>query len=406
MNQREKTLAISTCAVVVLIVGFFGYRRVQTGFIKKEKELSSLKSKIRKNDDVIFEGAEANAQLQSLLPRSLSSDLLIAQTEYKKWLNGLAQHVKLEEFSINPQGKKPEKGLYTYQTFSLKGKGDLGQLVDLLYGMQEKDYLHRISKIQLTPIARDPYSMVITLETEVMSLVQAPRKQSPPKTLSNRLSKTHEEYSNIILNRNVFSPENSAPELKSKNSTKIAKGEVLKYEVGAKDPENTYVDYAILGDIPKGMKIDESKGVVSWEPREVGEYEILVAARDRGIPRKTSEQLLKISVVEAPPVKVVEEKKFDIATQAVVTAFLAGGKQPEVWINSRIEGKTLFLKIGDELSLGNIKGKVIAIGANYAEIETDGNRWMINESDNNLAESFKRMEKQKDKESDETKASA
>ncbi len=168
---------------------------------------------------------------------------------------------------------------------------------------------------------------------------------------------------------------------------------MLKYEVGAKDAENTFIDYAIIGDPPKGMKIDERSGVVNWEPKEMGTYEVRIAARDRGIPRKTSEQLLKITVVEPkPPAPVKEEKKFDIATQAVVTAFLAGGKDPQVWINSRIEDKTHYLKIGDELALGSIKGKLVKIGANYAEFETEGKRWVVGDTDKNLADAFKRIE--------------
>ncbi|MFO0923935.1 MAG: cadherin repeat domain-containing protein [Pirellulales bacterium] len=394
MSQREKFLGLATVAVVVIVVVFFGYRNVMKGFDLKSKEISTLREKIKKNDDIIFDGEAADKNMRDAAQRSLPRKIEIASTEYRKWLLGIAQQVELEQpIEFNSKEKKDEKGVFVNQSFTFKAKGNPAQLLELLYLFHEKDYLHRLSKMQITPVPNDPVNLNIILDMEALSLAVAGMNQEPPKTLSNRLTKSLDDYKAIILERNIFSPLNQPPSLRDKNSTKLAKGEVLRYEIGAKDPEGTPLQYSLSDDAPRGMKVDAKTGTIQWEPKEIGDYEVKIVARDGGFPTRQVEQTLKISVTEPPPPPVAKvEKKFDIATQASVTALLAGGNSPEVWINSKIEGKVLHLKVGDSLELGSVKGKVVAIGANFAEMETEGKRWIVSDSDKNIAEAYKRMD--------------
>ena len=66
-----------------------------------------------------------------------------------------------------------------------------------------------------------------------------------------------------------------------------------------------------------------------------------------------------------------------------------GREGPEGMVVSRTEGKTLRLREGDELKLGDIVGKIVKIGATYMEVETDGKRWTIG-TEESVADAFKR----------------
>lgn len=81
---------------------------------------------------------------------------------------------------------------------------------------------------------------------------------------------------------------------------------------------------------------------------------------------------------EPKPV-VVERKqppkpKFDDAKHAFVTALIGTGQGPQAWINVRTTGKTLYLEPGDEIEVGEFKGrlKAIDLDARKIVIESDG----------------------------------
>ncbi len=74
----------------------------------------------------------------------------------------------------------------------------------------------------------------------------------------------------------------------------------------------------------------------------------------------------------------------DVASQAQLSGLVTGRDGPEAWVQSKLEGKTINLKVGDKLSLGSVGGTVVAIGANYLELETDGKKWTVG-LDENLA---------------------
>jgi hypothetical protein len=113
-----------------------------------------------------------------------------------------------------------------------------------------------------------------------------------------------------------------------------------------------------------------------------------VQASDNGIPMKTTEQLLTIKVTPLPPPP-TPPIQFDVASQAIVTAFLVGRSGPEAWVLSKTESKTYKLLKGDQLKLGGVIGLVKDIGANYVELETEGRRWLVGQ-DETLADAYSR----------------
>jgi hypothetical protein len=389
MTQREKILAGLTIGVVVLVVGLLGFQQVLRGFDQKQKLIEGLQSQISKKNDSIFEGQIASKKLNQIKSKSLPLSKELAKQAYGDWLFNLAQKCGYEEINVTPQGDLPLEGAFRRQKFIFSGKGNIRQFVELLYGVYEKDYLHRVQAIRWTPGTK-PYEIATTIELEALSLAIADADQPAPNTKSNRLSMSLADYKKSIVERNLFSEPNLPPEFARQGKTETVLGDRMSYEVSAKDPESLKIEYDLQGEVPEGMKIDKASGRLTWNPKELGSVEVLVAASDAGIPTRTSLQKLKIDVVAPKPVATpAPEKNFDVASQSQVTAFLASGNQPEFWIHSKTDSKVYHLKIGDELKLGSVTGKVISIGVTYAELETEGRRWTVGQ-DETLAEAFKR----------------
>ncbi|MFM2217827.1 MAG: hypothetical protein RL240_2145, partial [Planctomycetota bacterium] len=136
------------------------------------------------------------------------------------------------------------------------------------------------------------------------------------------------------------------------------------------------------------MQLDPDTGKLTWTSTELGDFQVSVRATDTGIPAKSSVQLISIKVGEPPP-PAKKPKEFDVAAQAFISALVSDGKGPQAWIRSKTEDKTLFLREGENLKLGDVQGKVISIGANFIELETEGKRWTVG-LDEPLADAYKR----------------
>ncbi len=241
-------------------------------------------------------------------------------------------------------------------------------------------------------VPREPYQLDITLVSEVLALDVASSKQPPPSNNSDRLSRSLKEYESAIVGRNLFSPANHPPVLAKTASASATKGTSFTFDPGASDPDKGQsIRYEIVGDAPKGLNIDRDGKSIQWTPDEVGEFMVSVRATDSGLPKQSIVQQLTINVSEPKPVEPPKvEPKMDVATQAFVSALVTGRDGPEAWVRSRTEGKTIFLKAGDKLTLGSVQGTVIGVGANYIELETDGKKWTVG-LDESLADAYRRL---------------
>ena len=73
---------------------------------------------------------------------------------------------------------------------------------------------------------------------------------------------------------------------------------------------------------------------------------------------------------EPPPSQPVVNS-FNDAEHAVVTALLEIQRQPQAWINVRTTGKLLKLGVGDEVHVGEFKGRVTRIGSRGLEFRSE-----------------------------------
>ncbi|MFM8173591.1 MAG: putative Ig domain-containing protein [Pirellulaceae bacterium] len=394
MNQRERFLVGIVLLLVFGVGAQFMISRIRKGFNDKNLRITDLQKQISDKENTITDGLFAREKFQKLTSRSLPTDPQQASLDYRTWLQEVVDESGLSEPTWSRTSEQTEKGVYRSQRFNLTGRGTIQQLVTLLYRFHEKDYLHRISNLKVNLVPNEPYQLAIGMTIDALSLDAADPKQKPPESISHRVGRTLAEYQQKIVGRNLFAPANHPPNVREMASTEVAKDDLLSYEPGASDPDGHELEYAWDGEVPQGMRLDKATGKVSWSPKELGEYQVAIAITDKGLPSQSSLQKLTIKVVEPPPPPPPEkeEPSFDIASQASISALLVGSDgKPQVWIRSKLEGKTLFLSVGDPIKLGSVIGKVVAVGANYAEFESDGRRWTVG-LDESLADAYRRSQ--------------
>lgn len=391
MTNREKLLAGAVGVVCSLFGGQFLWSTVQSGFDSKEREIASLRTKLQTQELEITEGKVSTMRLMKALPRSISKKVEFAQTDYMAWLIETANSVGLQDPKPRPGAANAERDGFTTYKFSMDAEGTLREATQLLYAFESKPFLHRITRFVLQP-RNDPKEagkIQISMDCEVLSLPMSKDRQPTPKTDPAILAKSITDYEAAIYSRNLFEPRNNPPQLRPSKSIDAVVNIPVDYSIEAKDPDpNQKLKFALDGEAPEGLKLDETTGKITWTGREIGKTTINVIAMDSGLPSQKTKQTITIEVKEPPPPP-PSPTQFDIASQARISALLGSQDSFEAWVFSRTESKTLKLREGDELKLGEIRGKVVKIGASYMEVETDGKRWTVG-TEETIADAFKR----------------
>jgi len=347
LSQREKILAAGVGLILLLFIGNYIWGTISKGFSDKADEITRLTQQRDDQKLQITAGSIAKSKLNRLVSQSLPSNEEKARAQYLEWLIDLADECELIDPLPKTEGDSVEKDLYQSFKFQLSGTGTIENATKLLHAFHAKDYLHRILRFDMQPLpnSKIPNQLKITLQSEVLALKNAKPDQPPPGNNAPRLEKSYEEYYNSIVGRNIFAPTNTPPAF-----------------------EKSKLVSATLG-----IKMDVGLGAKDADPGQV---------------IKSSVQLISIKVQEPPPA-VKKPKDFDVASQAFVSALIADGKGPQAWIRSKTENKTLYLRQGEQLKLGDIEGKVISIGTNFIEFETEGKRWTVGQ-DEPLSDAYKR----------------
>ncbi len=391
MTPREKILAVGVGLAITFVGGNYAWSSIRKGLRVKQDRVEKLEKDIADRTTMITNGLLDRNKLQAVTPTSLPSDVEQARAAYHEWLIGLLDNAELASPVQNFNGVAVEKDVGKRLKFQINGRGTIENLTKLLYEYYEKNYLHRVTLMKIDPVLREPNQLDITLVSEVLALENASPTQPEPEGISYRVKKTLAEYSNEIAGRNLFSPTNHPPSFPATTTKEAILGSPFTYDPSATDPDaGQYWQYEIIGDAPEGFKFGTGTEAY-WTPKTTGSYVVNFRVTDTGIPSKSAEQKLTINVVDPPPiVEPKKEVKMDIALQAEVSGLVAGRDGPEAWVRSKLEGKTLILKVGDKLTLGSVEGIVLAIGANYMELETEGKKWTVGQ-DESLADAYQRM---------------
>jgi hypothetical protein len=393
VTPREKVLSIGVAVAVSFVAVNYGLQSVRKGLEVKSNEADRLRSELTRRDTIITDGLLDRLKINMVSLGSLPTNREKAAADYRSWLITLINEAGLSQSKQSFIGDTDEKGVYRKLKFAISGRGTIENLTKLLHQYYSKDYLHRISQLKISLVPREAYQLDINLVSEVLAIDAASATQKEPESVSHRVAKSIQDYDKTIVGRNLFSPANHQPKLASTASTQAIKGEQLSFKPSVSDSDpGQSVRFEIIGDRPEDMRIDGATGALAWTPVETGSTKVKIRATDNGLPATWAEQEVTIAVSDPPPpiAPPKPELKMDVAAQSFVSALLAGREGPEAWVRSRMDGKTIYLKKGDQLSLGSVQGTVTSVGANYIELETEGVRWTVG-LDESLADAYQRM---------------
>ncbi len=390
MTQRERYLALGVGVVVGLFGANYAFTTVRETINNKQDLVDAARKESDNMKRIATSGALAARKLEQLKIKSLptSKETLVAQ--YKSWLTKIALDAGVSDIKvITPEMPLKSTKAYKSYRFSLTGECRIEQWLDLLAAYYDADYLHTLQNAKVT-MTKVPNVIQISLESHALALDAASPKQEPSGQSSGRLAMTSEEYKQKILGRNPFAPPNHPPRLAGDKSFDIPRGAPWDQVLKPEDDENHDVELSLVSEqVPEGLNL--AGKTLKWNPTENGTYEVLVKATDKGWPRASTEQKLTLKVVDPPKPEepAPPPPKFDVATQAFVSALTSGRTGTAASIRSRIEGKTIELAQGTEFEIGSVKAKVVDINVSeqYVELESEGVRWTIG-MDTSLADAY------------------
>jgi hypothetical protein len=323
VKQREKILAIGV-GVCVLVVGLrAAYLYYDETYTQRQNHLDTLEKKIRDQDVVLKQGANASKSFSKWQARALPPDRSAAKSLYQKWLLEVTKRAGLKDPKItaatqiaplalprNALRRQATPGVantpkvYERFGYTLAADVSLTEIVRLLYEFYSANHLHRITKLEVAlPKAGSNLSLTMTVDGLMLPGATNTDKLSTAK--SDRLEFADlAAYEKSIVGRNLFA----------------------EYKPPPPPPQ----------------------------PR-------VEVRRDPPPP--------------PPPA-------FDKAKHATVTGIVEQNDEPQLWVRVKTTGELLKLSEGEEFTIGDMKCTVVRINTRDAELATGDKRFVVKLQDN------------------------
>jgi hypothetical protein len=380
MNQRERLIAFAVGAVILALVGWYVQSWYFTRLEKKNDDLAALEAKLKKNQAEHRKIQQASKRLAEYEERSLPPDAEVAKSLYEKWLLQTAAEVQ-PKLNVTITAKAPTprgKNNISRLGFTVRTQGELPQLIDYLYRIQRVDWLHRFDTINFVP-RNDSRNIDLVLNISAVSVGTAPRAGELKEIVGDKYKTAAlADYLDPLIERNFFGAPNRKPQLDFPSRTDAVIDRSFEQTIKANDPDGfDHVTFDLVKSADPSAKLDPKTGKFTWRPKKKGEFVFEIAAKDDGLPNKTSEvKTFKVVVNDPPPPKVEREtpKKptFDDAKYTILTAVIDNSGVGEIWLNVRPKGENRILQVGDTFQIGSVKGEVAEIGVDDVLLLVDG----------------------------------
>jgi len=374
MNRREKLLTFIV-GLLVLVIGVFWIGSSINDAFEKRAATKSQKLEQRKRQEFTLKHAIlADREIKEYQARSLPSNLELARAQYEKWLANLLAKSEIATPKFGCKSKPKRKGDEPVTiTWNVSGTGGLDQVSELLHAYYSLDTLHRMSSLKLVAIP-ESHDLQINFDTQAFVLANTePDQKLDPERKSAWAQKHGRKEIAQIIERNILSRPNKAPQIAGVPTLKTTLGEMVEYRVEAEDANEFDELRFSLVDPPRGATLDERTGKLLWKPDAVGEYKLLAQVTDDGIPSHTATTAFTVSVVAPPPPAPPEPPKptppgVDEAMFTYATGNVRVNGKPQIWLTVRTSGETLKLSEGDSLKVGSVDGVVSKIGDRSFEL--------------------------------------
>lgn len=382
MTRREKTLAVVVALLVLLTGLIYGAKKVTTVFTTRSDRILELKQETDRKDLVRHRGVVARRVLDEYASRALPGDKQLANSRYRAWLHQWCQASQIARANVKhvsyQRGMLGTDHVHDKHTFSVNCEADLSQLVDLLHDFYSQDYLHRIKSCKVSAVENEG-RLGVSVLIEALALPGVPDRELGNMPSQRLAFERVDRYYDVIVKRNPYAPANEPPKFASAGFEQGYVNQRMSFTPRVEDPDNDRLTYRVEHDGLENLTIDEETGRIEWTPEKVGEFEILVHARDDGLPAKEASRTIRLAVTEPPPPEDPPPPKpsFDEAKYAFVTAIVEVGDKREVWITVRTAGELLKLSEGDSFEVGSKAGTILKIHSQQVEVSYQGTVYVI-----------------------------
>ncbi len=204
LNKRERILAAVTGALFLLIVGKFLFSAVSGSLNTLHARRDALVAEVEKKKARVARGRRATARMSDWRRRSLPVDREMARSLYQNWLLGLVDKVKLDHARVESGEARSRRDIYWRLSFTIRGRGSLEQLTELLWEFYSAGHLQKIRGLSIKPID-DSSKLDLSLSIEALSLPGADSQdklsaEQPAEPLPGTLA----AYRESIVDRNLF----------------------------------------------------------------------------------------------------------------------------------------------------------------------------------------------------------
>lgn len=209
MNEKRKMILYGLLALVVVGYAFdVGVRKFyDEPLAEREARLTKLQRDLSTSRKRLASLKNAPRELEALQARSLPRDLELARAAYQNWLLELVQEVELQQPKVDASEPAPRrkgrKLLFHVMNFTVRGRGDMAQVTQLLHKFYANGNLHKIRSLSVVPLGGSE-SLDVSLAIEAIILPNADRADRLAEVASDRLvSPVPADYQRLAR-RNLF----------------------------------------------------------------------------------------------------------------------------------------------------------------------------------------------------------
>jgi len=201
LKKREKVLALIAAALVVLLAAQFLFSGPGGSLGELHRQRDELAKDLEQRKKSVRRRRAAAEKLRDWERRSLPSDPKLAKSLYQNWLRNLTVRAGFDEPVVDPG--KAMSNYYTAFPYTVRAKGDLGQLTRFLYDFYDAGHLHQVRSLRLKPLeGSEKLDLVLTIDA--LSLPGADREDRLCEAPGERLKRDGlAAYEEVVVRRRL-----------------------------------------------------------------------------------------------------------------------------------------------------------------------------------------------------------
>jgi hypothetical protein len=205
MSEHRQKILLGILGIMLLYFGGeWAWRHAVQGPLDlRRSRADRLQNELEKREKELARARAAVKDLAAFEEQSLPSDPQVARSLYRAWLLQLVTKVGFVNRNVEAGEPVGRRGLFQSITFTVQGRGTLGQLTRFLYEFYRAGHLHQVRSLAITPLS-NPGQLDLSLVIEALVLPLAEEKDQLSQSVSDRLAwEKFEDYA-AIPRRNLF----------------------------------------------------------------------------------------------------------------------------------------------------------------------------------------------------------